>query len=119
MMKEKKRYSFKALAEELSMTQDQLVEAIKTGDLPKPTIINRITGECYFSNEDDYNKVKTGLESSPLTEEEFFSIFGQKKSKRGRPKKSMNKKLAKQSTKKAEASASTGEKRRGRPPKAK
>lgn len=117
-MKEKKQYSFSELAQELNMAPEELAAAIKDGDLPKPARINRISGECFFKDENDYNKTREGLESSPLSPEEFFALF---EKRRGRPKKSTptKKTTKKKSSKKSASTENTGGKRRGRPPKAK
>lgn len=123
-MKEKKLFAFSALATELGMSLAELAESIKSADLPKPSIINRVTGELFFKDESEYQKVRAGLETSPLSEEEFLALFEPKKGKRGRPKKSAAikksvKKSSKKTISKTDVSAENTGKRRGRPPKAK
>lgn len=84
-MTNEKLYSFTELAEELKVSTAELAKIIKEseGQLPIPTIINRLTNECFYTVE-DYEAIKSCLERSTLTPEEFFSRFS---TGRGRPKK--------------------------------
>lgn len=106
-MPDEKLFSFDELAGELSISTKDLARIIRESDgkLPVPSVINRLTDECFFT-EKDYNTIKASLERSTLTPEEFFKRFD----RRGRPPKNSG-----TSTPKKKILKGTG--KRGRPKK--